>query len=121
MIALAAVLAIKFCCWSIAFGQAPGDYSATCRSGVNAAAHIFPAEWRVLVDNYDYQNLYNPDASPAPVWTDNDVDGDGLSYDSLVGGTCTYPVRPCTGQLTQNNWLFSQHIRYEDAKEVFYS
>lgn len=108
-------------CLCFVSGQAPGDHDATCRTGLYANNHIFPTEWRVLVDTYDYQNLYNQLSFPSPPWTANDVDGDSLNWMQLIGGLCTWSVRTCTQQATQNNWLFSQHISYETANEVFFN
>lgn len=56
--------------------QAPGDYDPTCRTGLNAPNHIFPEAWRVLVDTYDYENLYNPFEFGNVRWITADIDGD---------------------------------------------
>ena len=99
-----------------ASGQAPGDHDKSCRTGINAPDHQFAAEWKILLDSYDYQDLF---ANTASVWVTNDVDGDGQDW-TQIGGVCSRSMRPCTRQVSQDNWLFSQHVRYEDAKEVFF-
>ena len=53
-------------------GQAPGDHDASCRVG-NTATHVFPQNWKVLVDTYDYTNLFTG-SIPLPVWKERDVD-----------------------------------------------
>ena len=57
---------------------APGDHDSSCRTGfVNGPKHIFPDEWRVLLDNYDYTFLFSPDFFK--VWEDKSFDGNSLS------------------------------------------
>ena len=114
IVAFFAVLATQ------ASGQAPGDHDETCRTGPNIPAHNFAPEWKILVDTYDYQNLFDATlATTASVWMTNDVDGDGQDW-KQVGGQCAWSMEACSGEVSQDNWLFSQHVRYEDAKEVFF-
>lgn len=107
-------------CLSGTASQAPGDHDPACRLGQNAASHIFPAEWRILVDTYDYSNLFNQ-LSLNAAWTVNDVDGDSQGWDQIVGGSCTWTLRTCADQASQDNWLLSQFISYEDANEVLFN
>ena len=108
---------------SLTSGQAPGDYNASCRTGTqNINNRMFPAEWKILLDTYDYRNLYDP-ANLNPVWTTRDVDGDGHSW-SPMGSLCANPLFVCAfltgGNAAQNNWMFSQFISYQSAHEVFF-
>ena len=104
-----------------ASGQAPGDHAGSCRTGNNAVNHDFPAEFRILVDTWDYENLFSEFGLSSRVWLPVSLDGDNLNYDPFFGGICTASIRACTGQTMQNNWLFSQHIRYVDAREVLFN
>ena len=105
---------------SLASGQAPGDYDRKCREGNNAAEHIFPAEWRILMDTFDYENLFDPFIRN-PAWTTLDADGDGNTWSSAVGGVCSGAPYVCVLPAPQNNWIFSQFIRYTAANEVFFN
>ena len=102
-------------------GQAPGDHDAFCRvDDVNNATHTFPQNWKVLVDTYDYINLFAC-SIPPPVWKERDVDGDSHNWDQL-GGSCQCSMRACTFRTAgQNNWLFSQFVTYEDAVEMYFN
>ena len=52
--------------------QAPGDFDETCRTGrITAAQHIFPNEWVLLLDSFDYINLYLGSGAP---WTARSFD-----------------------------------------------
>ena len=118
MIVAALVLVVSL---SRAAAQAPGDQDAVCRAEHHLSNHIFPAEWKILVDTHDYDNLYDPFALPHPVWTHNDVDGDLQGWSQTAGGSCGWFLYACTySTLPQNNWLFSQFISYLDANEVFF-
>ena len=57
--------------------QAPGDHDPECRINMNEENHIFPENWKVLMDTYDYQNIFDPSGSGDPVWKQKDVDEDG--------------------------------------------
>ena len=60
---------------STAWTQAPYDYDPDCRSGDNMAHRDrFSDNWRILIDTYDYPNLYHPFSFPAPVWKSVDFD-----------------------------------------------
>ena len=108
-------------CLSVTYGQAPGDYSLSCRKGIHAPEHIFPMEWKVLVDTYDYVNLF-AGTIPPPVWKEGDIDGDTSNWQQLFSGSCQWNMRACTFETAgQNNWLFSQFISYEDAVEVYFN
>lgn len=62
-----------------AVAEAPGDQDATCRTGLDEIHHIFPEEWEVLVDSYDYRNLYGEVLGQSrPVWRSQGFDEDGL-------------------------------------------
>lgn len=54
---------------------APQDHDAECRLGLNRANHIFPQEWELLLDTYDYFQLFNP-SSTRSVWKSESFDGD---------------------------------------------
>lgn len=62
--------------------QAPGDYDPSCRTGMNEDAHIFPQSWELLLDSYDYSNLYGSSETTAslPVWVATNEDGDGNNF-----------------------------------------
>ena len=105
---------------SLASGQAPGDFSPRCRRGIFLADHIFPAQWKILMDTFDYENLFDPTIRE-PVWTTLDADGDRSSWLSVVGGVCSGSPYVCELRRPQNNWIFSQFIRYTAAKEVFFN
>lgn len=54
--------------------QAPLDYDNICRTNFRFANdHIFPENWKILLDSYDYQNLIGT------VWEPVDADQDGLN------------------------------------------
>ncbi len=54
--------------------SAPGDFDPSCRTGfVEAPKHIFPENWRVLFDNYDYFFLFEFGS-----WVSADFDGNNL-------------------------------------------
>ena len=40
-----------------ASGQAPGDRDTFCRTGQGARRHIFPGDWELMFDSFDYTNL----------------------------------------------------------------
>lgn len=101
---------------------APGDHDPECKAGPHLSNHVFPAEWKILMDTHDYVNLYEPFALPHPVWTHNDVDGDLQGWEQIAGGSCGWFLYTRTySALPQNNWLFLQFISYLDAKEVFFN
>lgn len=54
-----------------------GSVSAdvNCLRGFQAPNHIFPAEWRILMDTYDYQ--FGLFASGSGAFENVDLDGDG--------------------------------------------
>ena len=85
---------------------------------MNAALHNFPAEVKILMDTFDYTDLYGSARSP---WTAVDDDGDGRNWDTIFGNPCTFGLNTCTRSQSQDNWLFSQFIRYVGAKEVFFN
>ena len=99
--------------------QAPGDHSSFCRTGTFQNAHDFPSEVIVLLDNFDYLSLFRNPTFGDP-WISSDEDGDGNNWVQNVGGTCVWSPRVCSRQATQDNWLFSQHVRYVDANEVLF-
>ena len=101
-------------------GQAPGDYDETCRMGMDAALHDFPAEVKILMDTFDYTALYGSAGTP---WTAVDGDGDGRNWDTVFGNPCTFGMNTCTctQRQSQDNWLFSQFISYVGAREVFFN
>lgn len=60
--------------------QAPDDFDETCRTGaLTAPQHIFPDDWVLMLDNFDYQNLFE---GATPVWQDRDFDGDNSDVSS---------------------------------------
>ena len=65
---------------------APYDGHSTCRTHFLYRVHhdwipyandTSSGTWRMLVDQYDYQNVLGELTFPAGVWTARDVDGDG--------------------------------------------
>ena len=56
-----------------AAAQAPGDHFDFCRTGLNAPRHDFPENWKILMDTYDYFNLFE---NFGAVWTSTSQDGD---------------------------------------------
>ena len=81
--------------FAVVMGQgpvAPGDFQPICRIDfryreahdwipyVNPTSVGMRGEvrWQVLVDQYDYQNLIEPDQTPPSPWETRDIDGDGL-------------------------------------------
>lgn len=63
-----------------ALGQAPGDFNPICRTSASTNQdHIFPNNWTLLLDSYDYQNLYNNITNPPPVWVAMSFDGDNAN------------------------------------------
>lgn len=58
-------------------GQAPGDFDPACRTGRNELRHIFPADWTILMDSFDYSSLIGTSSGANPVWVRDDFDGDG--------------------------------------------
>jgi len=107
-------LFLVLCAWIlyVVQGQAPGDHDANCRTGLNLNNHILPAEWRILMDTYDYSSLSSKWVGIASPWSD-------------VGGQCTpslYVCQPLTNPSSiADSWLFSQHISYQSANEVFFN
>ena len=66
---------------------APADYQAICRTDYRyRTAHDWipyandtsSGTWRVLIDQYDYQNILGESRIPPGVWSARDVDNDGL-------------------------------------------
>ena len=43
-----------------------------------------------------------------------------VQFQQIVGGTCGWSAFACTGRPSQNNWLFSQFVRFTEAKEIHY-
>ena len=74
-------------CLNSVWGQAPGHHEDTCRTGMNAALHIFPAEVKILMDTFDYITLYGSAGTP---WTAVDGDGDGRNWDTIFGNPCVF-------------------------------
>ena len=65
-----------------ALGQAPGDFNPACRTGRNALRHIFPADWTILMDSFDYSSLIGSSAAN-PVWVQDDFDDNGFQVREL--------------------------------------
>lgn len=105
---------------SLASGQAPGDQTPKCRKGLHLDDHIFPAEWKILMDTFDYANLFN-------VWILHDEDGDGVTWESFLGGVCSSVPYVCglifsdDLDVLHDNWMFSQFISYTNANELFFN
>lgn len=57
-----------------ASGQAPDDHDSDCRTGMNEIRHIFPPEWEVLMDTFDYRDLF----LSTDTWEEADFDGQDL-------------------------------------------
>ena len=71
---------------------ASGDYSPICRTDfryrlahdwIPYANDTSSGTWKVLIDQYDYQNLEGPGIPPG-VWSALDVDNDGLCVGILT-------------------------------------
>lgn len=60
--------------------EAPGDHDQSCRENLNAPLHDFPDEWEVLVDSYDYRDLFGTTGNTP--WSVRDFDGDNLQVDN---------------------------------------
>ena len=65
---------------------APYDRHSTCRTHFRYRGHhdwmpfandTSDGTWRMLLDQYDYQNVLGEYTLPRGVWTARDVDGDG--------------------------------------------
>lgn len=81
-----------------AFSEAPGDRDPRCRTLINEPEdYIFPEEWEVLIDTYDYFSLYNSLFGPS-VWQERSFDGDGTSVYifSIACSSVTMTVHPKT-------------------------
>ena len=100
-------------CFGTIFGQ------SNCRD--STSRNWIPSNWRILFDSNDYNNLFSGTGS---VWIARDVDGDGRSFVQL-GSACARYAYMCPINLvvydTENNWLFSQYIRYASAHAVIYN
>lgn len=99
--------------------------------------HIFPADVRLLLDSYDYENLYDDDPLlieiTPPVWLRRSFDGDDGStttvnqennWNPTLGGVCAQPLSACTFRSStnpQNNWLFTQYVGYSDSLQVLFN
>ena len=56
---------------------APNDHDSYCRLNFNTRnQHIFPDNWRLLVDTYDYQDLFS--GAPGAAWLKRDLDSDSV-------------------------------------------
>ena len=55
-------------------GLAPDDFNIECRTGDNAALHMLPEDWVLLLDSFDYNDLVG---GSDPVWQSIDFDNDG--------------------------------------------
>ena len=55
---------------------------------MNHQFHVFPENYRILLDSYDYEVLYSipgiPSPNPLATWLNADFDGDGLSVSIII-------------------------------------
>ena len=95
-----------------ASAQAPGDESSTCVNQRGA----YPLNTMMLMDSRDYEQLITGSGA---VWQAMDVDGAGSGWRSSFGGLCAAQPRSCDFRegTPQDNWFFTQYIRYTDATE----
>lgn len=70
-----------------AVSEAPGDHDQNCRVGIFEQEHIFPEEWEVLVDTYDYTFLYGS-LFGRSVWK-------AMSYDDDSATVISYNFSAC--------------------------
>ena len=56
--------------------EAPGDHDDSCRENLNAPLHDFPDDWEILVDSYDYGDLFGTTGDTP--WSVRDFDGDNF-------------------------------------------
>lgn len=65
---------------SYVLAVAPGDFESRCRSNsVSGGKNLrdFPDNWKILMDTYDYRQLYQPAGRIGRFWVNKDIDGDG--------------------------------------------
>lgn len=71
---------------------APTDYHLVCRTDfryrrahdwIPYANDTSSGTWRVLIDQYDYENILGEQRVPPGVWSVRDVDGDGLQVNKV--------------------------------------
>ena len=78
---------------SLVVAVAPYDAHPTCRTHFRYRVHhdwilyandTSSGTWRMLVDQYDYQNVLGETTLPPGVWAARDVDGDGRQVTVLI-------------------------------------
>ena len=88
----ARLLILSLTAWQV-LGQAPGDFTPTCREGM--FAENFPADVRILLDSTDYLNLFEGSGA---VWVERDFDGDTTPATNVRDSIITIEV--CENSLT---------------------
>ena len=82
---------LSMCCAFLVVGQAPGDFQEICRTDFRyRMLHDWipyvndttigvcgDVEWKILVDQNDYQHILGTSVGSSPVWMRRDIDGDG--------------------------------------------
>ena len=93
---LAVIFALCIQCLLVV-AVAPYDAHSTCRTHFRYRVHhdwipyandTSSGTWRMLVDQYDYQNVLGENALPPGVWTSKDVDGDTRQVTLLYSKYC---------------------------------
>jgi hypothetical protein len=119
-------------CWA----QAPGDEDDRCTVN-HSNPPQYPDTVRNLMDSYNYENLLPGNGtgnSPiaTAVWNDFSFDGNDVTPETLsptywqqgAGGICRFQTRVCGWKqngviVSQNNWLFTQHISSDFDSNIY--
>ena len=103
---------LAVCCFIILSGSVAVVYG-------QASAEEYPNNWNVIADTYNYRSLLSDS-----FWKTSDLDGDGEGYVEQ-GGNFKPILEVCPQNFVlsgdENNWVFTHHIRYDAANEVFYN
>ena len=90
---LLTVLSLTLCCSGVR-GACQEDETAefvpSCRGTIFAASHIFPSEWGVLHDSWDFTNLLGQSIAKY-----REVDVDGVGDSRVSGPTSVMCILPC--------------------------
>ena len=69
--------------WQVS-GQAPGDANPECSRDMNAVFHQFPSDWVVLMDTFDYRNIFSGNGPWESVDFDNGGSSNGVGLYNIV-------------------------------------
>ncbi|CAI8036642.1 Ephrin type-A receptor 5 [Geodia barretti] len=121
---------------SLCWAQAPGDEDARCTTD-HSNPPQYPDNETNLMDSYSYENLLPGNGtgnSPiaTAVWNDFSLDGNDVTPETLsptywqqgAGGICRFQTRVCGWRqngvvVSQNNWLFTQHISSDFDSNIY--